>query len=524
HPLSLIVLGIWTSYILATIVLLEKATAAAPRSVDQPWIFDVLPGIMLTFFAQAHISVTALHLSRVGVSAIQQESTAPHSWAELFWLADHSWSGPIGFASAVITLIKWRIHASTTFFMFAFTCMVALATPVILSHAYPVGPVDVTVNTTITPNTFSPNGIMNIDPFLQMGTGISSWATGLSVFDIYNTSIFTPEGSSREAPNDFFVAGNILDANTTLPGLRIQGGCKPFSNEASIGMEQNITLFSKFCNSSFSALEPGNPYVGNVNIQPYVSITKIPDLNSTAYIFLQTDNGTIYTPGMIECQSILSFGSASLSGTQGIYKSFRNQLGYNNSSTQSAVIIDPLGAALIGLSGEITTPDGKSVSLYESQSLLLKQLGYNGTTIAGKFGYTQPSLDIFADRIWLGVAHMTAGLGLLFRTSDTAYPAVVRYATSGRTRSDQFVVWSYVLLALWMSGLVYVSIRSYRLSIDSRLGSYVAARLHAEDTRLYAGDEPLWDSRSHSGKLSGDERLNRPFVSEARLGDDSGGM
>ncbi|KAF8528351.1 hypothetical protein BU17DRAFT_38109, partial [Hysterangium stoloniferum] len=482
-----------------------------------------------------------LHLSRVGVSAIQQESTAPHSWAELFWLADHSWSGPIGFASAVITMIKWRIRSSTTFFMFAFTCMVALATPVMLSHAYPAGPVDVTVNTTITPNTFSPNAITNIAADLQLGTGIGSWTTGLSVFDIYNTSIFTPEGSSREVLNDFFFAGNILDANTTLPGLRIQGGCEPFSNEASIAIEQNITLFSKFCRGSFLvpihsnsnsrnvSSQSGNVTItftsctnaGSKNLIPPVS--KIPDLNSTAYIFLQTNNGTIYTHGMIKCQSVLSFGSASLSGTQRIYKSFRNQLGYNDSSTQGGtVIMDPLFSMLLGLDDEMKVDLESLYSPYESHSLLLKQLGYNGTTITGNFSYTQPSLDIFADQIWLGVAHMTAGLGLLFRTSDTAYPAVVRYATSGRTRSDQFVVGSCVLLALWMFGLIYVSIRSYRLSIDSSLGSYVAARLHAEDTRLYAGDEPLWDSRSHSGELSGDERLNRPFVSEARLGDDSG--
>ncbi|KAF8528350.1 hypothetical protein BU17DRAFT_61031 [Hysterangium stoloniferum] len=428
HPLSLIVLGIWTSYIAATIVLLEKAAAAAPRSVDQPWIFDVLPGIMLTFFPQAHISVTALHLSRVGVSAIQQESTAPHSWAELFcWLTTHG-----------------------------------------LVPSDSQGPSGVTINTTITPNTFSPNAITNMTLFYKWGQAL---AHGPPVYPI-----FTPEGSSREVSNDFFCAGNILDAITTLPGLRIQGGCEPFSNEASIAIEQNITLFSEFCANSFSPFMLSNQNVRNVSILPEnVTITfgyctnagtnnlippvsKIPDLNSTAYIFLQTDNGTIYTPGMIKCQSVLSFGSASLSGTQGIYKSFRNQLGYNDSSTQRGQIMDPLGTTLSGLGG------------------------YNAIAIAGHLNYTQPSLDIFADRIWLGVAHMVAGLGLLFRTSDTAYPAVVR------------------------------------------LGSYVAARLHAEDTRLYAGDEPVWDSRSHSGELSGDERLNRPFVSEARLGDDSDGM
>ncbi|KAF8509193.1 hypothetical protein BU17DRAFT_56272, partial [Hysterangium stoloniferum] len=533
HPLSLIVLGIWTSYIVATIFLLEQAAAAAPRSVDQPWIFNVLPSLMLTFFAQGHISVTALHLSRVAVSAIQQESTAPHSWAELFWLADHEWSGPIGFARVVITMIKRRIRASLTFFIFAFTCMVALATPVILSHAYGVGLVDVPVNTTITPNTFSLNEIPNIDSPIQMGTGFISWTTGLSVFDIYNTSIFTPEGSSREVPNDLFFAGNILDSNATLPGLRLQGSCEPFSNESSIAVEQNTTLFPEFCNNSLSA--PWSLNANNVSIQPdNITITfsyctdaagliasngDISNIDSMAYIFLQTNNGTVYTSGMIKCQSFLSFGSASLWGTQGIYNSFRD-LAYNDSQAQTEVItIDPLGSTLSGLIGQMGPSDcaefPSNCSTEEKQSMLLKQLGYS---IAGDLHYVQPGLDIFASRIWLGVTHMTAGLGLLFRSSDTAYPAVVRHATSGRTRSSQFVVGSCVLLALWMSGLIYVSIRSYRLSIGSSLGSYVAARLHAEDTRLYPGDEPLWDSRSHSGELSGNERLHRPFVSESWIG------
>ncbi|KAF8509192.1 hypothetical protein BU17DRAFT_56271, partial [Hysterangium stoloniferum] len=529
HPLSLIVLGIWTSYIVATIFLLEQAAAAAPRSVDQPWIFNVLPSLMLTFFTQGHISVTALHLSRVAVSAIQQESTAPHSWAELFWLADHEWSGPIGLASAVITMIKWRIRASLTFFIFAFTCMVALATPVILSHAYGVGPVDVTVNTTITPNTFSLNETTNIDRIMQMGIGISSWTTGLSVLDIYDASIFTPEGSSREVPNDLFFAGNILDSNATLPGLRLQGSCEPLSDEASIAVVQNTTLFfSEFCDNSFSTISYSNH--GNVSVQPdnvtitvnYCSdaadvINYIGDRDSTAYIFLQTNNGTVSTSGVIKCQSFLSFGSASLWGTQGTYNSFRD-FPYNNSQAQTEAI-NPLGSTLVGLidamDPSLCSPFSPNCSKDEKQSMLLKQLGYHSTGIAGDLHYVQPGLDIFASRIWLGVTHMTAGLGLLFRSSDTAYPAVVRHATSGRTRSSQFVVGSCVLLALWMYGLIYVSIRSYRLSIDSSLGSYVAARLHAEDTRLYPGDEPLWDGRAHSDELSGDERLNGPFLSES---------
>jgi hypothetical protein len=225
---------------------------------------------------------------------------------------------------------------------------------------------------------------------------------------------------------------------------------------------------------------------------------------------------------MVKCQSLLSFGTASLSGIQGIYKSFREDLVFTQRQVQGIVVMppkaDPLYTMLMGIAEELSPSEASR--RYDQSSMLLTELGYNITTAEdGSLNYAQPSLDIFAGRIWDGVAHMTVGLGLLSSTSDTVYPAVVRYTTSGRTRSSEFVVGSFALLALWMSGLIYVSIRSYRLSNDSSLGSYIAARLHAQDPRLYVEDVTLLrNSRSHSGESSGEEGLNSPFVSEKWVG------
>lgn len=144
----MIVVGIWITYIIATIIVLEKAAAS------------VLPGLMLTLFAQAHAAITAMHLARVGVSALQSSNTAHHSWAELFWLADQAWQGLVGVITTGIAMRKMKVRVSSMFVTFSFTCiLVAWVTPVILSRAYPVGIVDVRHTTSITPSTLSLDGL-----------------------------------------------------------------------------------------------------------------------------------------------------------------------------------------------------------------------------------------------------------------------------------------------------------------------------------------------------------------------------
>ncbi|KAF8528536.1 hypothetical protein BU17DRAFT_61194 [Hysterangium stoloniferum] len=452
HPLSLIVLGIWICCIAVYIFFLEQAVKVAPHNIDLSFKYSDWTDTMHTFFSQFHVSITALHLARVGVSAIQQESTAPRTWAELFWLADCAWSGPLSLGGAVITMIKKKIRVSLLFLVFAFTCMVAFVTPSILLRAYPLGSINATSSFTFTPLAFSPQAILDVDRDMEITTGMGSWATGLSVFGAYERSIYAPDKIPPRNISDFFFTGDIGDVNINLPGLRLQGGCAPF-DDASTAVEQNPTLFPMFCNNSLPL--PMDQKIdikvsfGTANLTysycTYPSALTVPsghDSNATAYIFIQSNNGTVGTTGMIKCQSGFSLGTASLLGMDHIYSSFVKNITYN--PVQGMGLADPLSAVLAGMANASVVNDTS-----ESSSVLIKQLGYSATLGNGnKLNFTQPSLDIFAYRIWLGVEHMTAGIGLLSRASDTKYNVTI--STFAPTRSYPFFYGSFASLALWL--------------------------------------------------------------------------
>ncbi|KAF8513851.1 hypothetical protein BU17DRAFT_52999, partial [Hysterangium stoloniferum] len=518
HPLSLVVLGVWLCYIGATIYVLENAVKKNPQHIQVLWRYDVLPGSMLTIFAQAHLPITVFHLARVGVSAIQRKSMAPHTEDELFLMTDRQWSNPVGFAGAVKTMTK-GVRLSLIFLMFAFTCTIALVTPETLSRAYPVGLVNVTGPAeAITPNplAFSSQALPNVDRDTQIGFGLGSWATGLTILDIYWANVYFPGPSEV---SDFFFSGFVPAINVKLPGLRLQGDCTPLPDDASPTIEQDTTLFSTFfCNNNLPLGGDQAPAVnvvyGNANVTyrycTYPSVSTVfsgPDSNATAYIFLQTNNGTEKTTGMVKCQSNFSIGAASLSGTNStIYTSFMKNIPYDT----PIQFADPLSAVLAGIAnGSAVNANGSVVNdTFESGSTLVKQLGYNVTIVNGNtLNSTQPGLVTFADRIWLGVEHMTVGIGLLSSASDIEYKGRLHFPASGRIRSEAFVNGFYALLASWLFGLICVTFMGYRLSTESQLGSLIAIRLHEGMSSK--------KSRSQVGEVSSNEQPSRPVESQA---------
>ncbi|KAL0565882.1 hypothetical protein V5O48_016136 [Marasmius crinis-equi] len=100
HPFSLILLAFWSAFTVGLLWLLQRAVTHGPRSARENDNFHpsltliTLPTILLTVFTQAHVPVTAYHLARIAVSALQNPNTTPNSWAELFWLADQEWTVP----------------------------------------------------------------------------------------------------------------------------------------------------------------------------------------------------------------------------------------------------------------------------------------------------------------------------------------------------------------------------------------------------------------------------------------------
>ena len=189
-----------------------------------------------------------------------------------------------------------------------------------------------------------------------------------------------------------------------------------------------------------------------------------------------------------------------MSGSQGTFQSFQESSLYSVSKASGGEgFLDPLAALLDFLGADATAAD--------LQAMVVTQLGYkafNNPYDPTYLNFTQPTLNDLADNIWIGVAHMTAGIGLLSRTSDTVYSATVQQTTSGRIRSTKFAVGAIALLLVWFVTLTFATARSYRMTFSDSLNSYVAGRLLTKEVRLVEGYP--------SGQLSDNPRLSEHFV------------
>ncbi|KAF8525534.1 hypothetical protein BU17DRAFT_83779 [Hysterangium stoloniferum] len=292
HPFAPIVLGMWIAYVAAYIVFLEKAVQSAPHDIDQRGLEDYRAGLLHTFFSQLHPAITTLYLVRVGASRFHGDRAAKSTWGELFWMTDKSWYQPLTFAPVLKTIIVNWVPVSITFIMFASTSMAAFITPSILSLAYPLGSVNTTLSFPVTPHgIFSAQAILDVDRETEIGTGMGSWATGLSIFDAYEFSIYTVDEFSDDL-NDFVFSDDLGGADGNTTGLHLQGGCAPFPDD-STAVDQGPALFPIFCNS----LPPNRDQKMNINVSigpsnvtysfctypPALTVPSGPDSNATAY-------------------------------------------------------------------------------------------------------------------------------------------------------------------------------------------------------------------------------------------------
>ncbi|KAF8524837.1 hypothetical protein BU17DRAFT_63011 [Hysterangium stoloniferum] len=465
NPFGLIVICGWIGYIVMNIALFELAVRT------QSEVVDTVANVFHTWFSQFHGMVTTLYLVRVCASAFQGNRAAQCTWGELFWLTDQTWSKPFQLVRNGKTIIKTGV--SSMFVAFAFTSMVALVTPSIFSRAYPLGLLS---SQDISP-TFSTQAILDVDRDTEISTGLGSWGTGLSIFDTYEFRTYAADETPQGDLSDFFFSDDIGEDDDFRSGLRLQGGCVSLPDGPSTTVEQNTTPFSTFCDNHLPSQQERRENIhvsfGTANITfsycTYPSALTVPsgpDSDATAYIFIRSNNGTTNNAtGMIMCQSIFSLGSADLFGVDMTYSSFERNVPYNPTA-QGAGIADPLSAVLAGIANTSVVND-----TFESRSMLIRQLGYNGTL--GKdnsLEFTQPTLDIFADRIWLGVAHMTAGIGLL-----STVPGPKTASVLIRVRRLPFLIGSIALFSSWLCGLIYVSIRGFRRCTHPTLGNYTTA-------------------------------------------------
>ncbi|KAJ7706986.1 hypothetical protein B0H17DRAFT_574153 [Mycena rosella] len=521
YPASLAVLAVWLVFIIILVWLLESAVAHGLRSLTHPWAYTTLPSLLITVFAQGHGAVTAMHLSRVSVSALHSPRTSPNTWAEVFWISDRAWQGPVGILSTFLAASRMRVRTSTHFIICAVTCLAALVTPIILSRAYPIRSIVVEESTTITPYALSVPEMGAVDAYAEMGTGVGSWTAALSVADVYNSSLYLPPGVSRDGdPTDFFFAGNIDGKTVTLPGLRLRGQCVPIDSTVA-----SFADLPPYCQAQMGGIQfmtgvvTLSPVSVNFSMQACTNRTwdtlfppGSPSLaTNVAYIYINSANTSvpslpgIAANGMIRCDSQTSTGTAQLSGANGTYSSFSEQPLYN--ATQGGEpLIDPLYALFYYFGSHKIDDDDTT------RAAVVRALGFTGVGHEdGSQTYAQPSLQEMATGLWRGVSYIVAGVGLLSRTNDTPYPAVQSGLAAVYVRESHYAAAAYTLLALWLLLLIAITARSFRPTFGGSFDSYITVKLVQDKPGLV---------HSSTGELAKNVMLREPF---GRVGRDEFG-
>ncbi|KAJ7593705.1 hypothetical protein C8J56DRAFT_1043496 [Mycena floridula] len=483
---------------------------SARRASQSQWICTTLPGILLTIFAQGHVAVTALHLSRLAISALQSPSTCPRSWVEMFCTADETWKGPLGFVETAIAM--WKApRPSATFFLFTLISILALATPIVVSRTYPISIKDIDVPVSFTPVVVSPTRLRSVQWRNQVRLGDAGWSTGKSVTELYRTSTYYTD------MHDLFFSGDTLGLDVTVPGLRHIGSCSVLEDDLATKTNTNsndsYTEFIGLCaqkgfvltSDNFTVIQDSDPVILHQNcVQP--SIFGVQDwlksrddqgengngdplATGTSLAWFSSKNITIVegrvgisttAQGIVECISTMGFGKAFLS--HGTFKAFT----YEDLSARE-LLVHPLGAAMAQLSDNPFLDDAGD---------------WRGRLGLGTFFDT--TLEGFAIHLSLGVEHMAIAIALLASAPDETYNGIRHVAGTSRTRNFRLFVASIALLGTWVVLLLYATLRMYRRTFGPSLNSYVVGRLVADRRELVQG--------RGCGGLSRNEKLKTEFL------------
>jgi hypothetical protein len=374
-------------------------------------------------------------------------------------------------------------------------------------------------------NTFDPSLMPNIASFTQLSTGAGAWATGLSVTDIYNSSLFTPVGSKHsDIVRDFAFAGEVSNHEVDLPAIRVQGSCQTI-NVTDTEAPSTDSDFTTWCKARLPDTQYFDAFyltgAWNVNVSSRWCMNyhwndtdwmnTAPAYNATALIWVGATDGVTPVKGFVQCDSAFATGHATLNGLTGQYKDFRQESYYNISmKRKETALVHPLFAVMYDLS---QTFSGKEETDRERAAAELRMLGYTPVfdDVRGTTTFTQPSLEQIADQLWLGTSHMGAAIGLLARGSKS-YPAQEFASVSGRQRHMPFIYGGLFLLGGWLFMLMFCTMRMYRATFGDSLDSYVAARLLA--------DVPYLVNGHCCGELANNAGLREPFK---RVGDSGPG-
>ncbi|KIJ31025.1 hypothetical protein M422DRAFT_267337 [Sphaerobolus stellatus SS14] len=518
YPFSLILITAWILFILAEIAFLEFTVRITKDGYEgRSWITrsNGLQSFFLTIFAQGHGPITALHLSRLAISALYSKENGPRTWMEVFWLAEKTWGAPVGILSTAYAARKFRINVSPILIGFSLISLIILGTPISLKGAYPVTVISVGVPTEIFYSTLSPSKMAGVNGDSQLAAGAGAWATNHSVIDLFNRTTFTRSQrfqGEQETPTELFFTGDVFGTDTTLPGVLIQGdGCtvmdptlndipalramcrEQFGEDVDVNGPQTIANFSIALNMTYCLRSTSDE-------TQFLS----PSSTSVFILFENTNSSTRLggelIHGIISCNAMTMTGNASLLGRSLEFKNFQVNNAIYMPTQNDSRLLDPIIAAIDHIFSEEEATD-------EQEALKYNALGYSQAQGPdGRLVHISPNLDGFAEAMWRGITHMASTIALLSADANQTYPATYYISISGRKRNWRFLIPAIVLLGIWFIGITALTLKMWRKTTGKALNGYSVVRLVAERTYLMAGVE--------SGDLMDNSMLLQSFTLE----------
>ncbi|EIN11414.1 hypothetical protein PUNSTDRAFT_131579 [Punctularia strigosozonata HHB-11173 SS5] len=523
YPGTLFLCLAWIAYTLAMLWLLNDTSQMSSPERIFAFRKERIAEHMTVIFSQGHTGITAAHLARLAISALQNPSTAPRTWTELFWIADGSWQNPIGMGQAYLTMARKRVKPSATFVLFSMACALALATPSVITRAWPSGTIDTRVTRQARVETLTPESFNNVGSVAQMATGEGSWTSGLSVFDIYNSSVFT-RGQNSSVPtnrtlDDIFFGGDPHGMNiSSMAGVWLRGGCEVLQ---SVSVPYPGDLHNSSNTATWQWCQDLGMY-GSWNDRTIWSAKELPDIdltvnwcsdwaaNSTyntdwmnqppfsdasviAQVHSHSTDGSEDVTGYIKCNASFATGAADVDGQRQTFSQFEQSGYFDTSVWRDEIPWHPLVIAFSVLTQELPPDNDGNWIRYDST---LQMLGYkarlheggetnitatdaeggDGIDEDGAILHSQITLETMSSQMWVGATHMTATLATLSR-NETFAQAVQLVPISGRNRNLDFVYLAVAMLGSWLLILVYCTIRMHRLTFSGSLNAYSAGRL-----------------------------------------------
>jgi hypothetical protein len=551
YPLSLVALCVWVVYIAGVFAILEITV----RYPEDAYKYYITASPFLTVFSQGHMVVTGMHLSRLGVSALQDPRLAPRTWLEMFWFTSGNWRSPGGWATTFLHATKRRLRLSLTYLLFVLPVIFAMAAPLLLQRAYPVTVVNIIRRNDTELFSLANNDSNHLDPLTQVNIGQSAWLSDEDVDSNFEGGVYYPVDQSD--PNDLpreivFSAITDLDDVPTAPSLRLQGSCQPL-DEQDTESGQSITVFESLCaerglgrsvnatfdglniTASFESCSNLNALTAEAAARNYWAIAG-QDRTEHALVWLSMtdyDKNNV-TQGIIECFSDLQSGTAHIwtptddtAGAEVFQSTFENfapkDLFKADLSSDRAPFWPPLFTAInvIALPINGTTNDSNTV-LAQTERLIsaARMLGFTYSIELDRNGqqlWQKPTLKDAASALFSGAINMAGGI-YIAAGNEINMEASWEDAFPGRERAWVYLGCAIGVLAAWLIALLALTALFFRRTFAGSMDTYTVARIAHERPDLledrYAGELADNPKMSERFDIASMVRANGSFLSK----------